>query len=166
MGHPGRTDRADRFPPRDGPAAAWLSTVQVGETLQVYNPRRSIDLTSAGAALFVGDESSVALACALAHVTGDVRRVFEASAPEALTSMVAELGLAEATTVVQRTGDRAALLEAVQRASETFVGAFGLYLSGDAATVHSLRRSARTWSYRPQKTTGKAYWAVGRTGLD
>ena len=35
----------------------------------------------------------------------------------------------------------------------------------DAATVHAVRRKARGWAARSESVTGKAYWAVGRTGL-
>jgi NADPH-dependent ferric siderophore reductase len=43
---------------------------------------------------------------------------------------------------------------------------FDLVVSGDAATVHAVRRNARQWPRRPTDTKAKAYWAKGRTGLD
>lgn len=44
-------------------------------------------------------------------------------------------------------------------------------MTGDAATMHAVRRdarnwAARNWAARPESVTGKAYLAVGRTGLD
>lgn len=45
-------------------------------------------------------------------------------------------------------------------------GPYRLIVTGDAATVHAVRRDARNWAARPESATGKAYWAVGRTGLD
>src|SRR5688500_15274850 len=48
----------------DGPAARWFEQAAVGDECEVLGPRRSIDLRDlAGPVLFVGDESSVALAC-------------------------------------------------------------------------------------------------------
>jgi ferric-chelate reductase (NADPH) len=43
---------------------------------------------------------------------------------------------------------------------------YTLVVTGDAATVHALRRDIRGWPRRPAQLTGKAYWAEGRTGLD
>jgi ferric-chelate reductase (NADPH) len=43
---------------------------------------------------------------------------------------------------------------------------FDLVVTGDAGTVHNLRRDSRGWPYGPRRVIGKAYWAPGRTGLD
>jgi NADPH-dependent ferric siderophore reductase len=62
-----------------GPGAEWFQRAAVGDACQVFGPRRSIVLHDlAGAVVFVGDESSVALARALRSVTSDVSYVFEA----------------------------------------------------------------------------------------
>jgi ferric-chelate reductase (NADPH) len=44
--------------------------------------------------------------------------------------------------------------------------AFDLVVTGDAATVHGVRRDSRQWPRTPRRVTGKAYRATGRTGLD
>ncbi|MCM4078095.1 hypothetical protein [Paractinoplanes hotanensis] len=41
-----------------------------------------------------------------------------------------------------------------------------LVVTGDAATVHAVRRDSRGWERKPRVVKGKAYWAEGRTGLD
>ncbi|WP_328457641.1 siderophore-interacting protein [Amycolatopsis sp. NBC_00438] len=144
----------------DGPAARWLRQVAAGDTCEVFGPRRSLDLSAPhGSVVFVGDESSVALACALRTVTGDVTHVFEARDPAGLTEVLAGLGID--AQVVGKTADRAELLSRARTA-----GPGRLVVTGDAATVHAVRRDSRTWPHAPGTVTGKAYWAEGRTGLD
>ncbi|MFJ1766922.1 siderophore-interacting protein [Amycolatopsis sp. NPDC088138] len=144
----------------DGPAAQWLRQVAAGDTCEVFGPRKSIDLRDpAGPVVFVGDESSVALACALRTVTAEVSHVFEARDPAGLTEVLAGLGLD--AQVVEKTADRAELLRLAAAA-----GPGTLVVTGDAATVHAVRRDSRTWPVPPRDLKGKAYWAEGRTGLD
>ncbi len=149
----------------DGPASEWFGRVAVGDVCEVLGPRRSIDLRGpAGPVVFVGDESSVALACALRTVTGDVSLVFEARDPARLADVLAGLGVTGRVTVVAKAHDRVELLgqarEAAAQAPSTLV------VTGDAATVHAVRRDSRAWPRTPGQVKGKAYWAEGRTGLD
>ncbi|MEA5367322.1 siderophore-interacting protein [Amycolatopsis sp., V23-08] len=145
----------------DGPAAQWLRQVAAGDACEVFGPRKSIDLRDpAGPVTFVGDESSVALACALRTVTAEVSHVFEARDPAGLTEVLAGLGLD--AQVVEKTDDRAELLRLARAAA----GPATLVVTGDAATVHTVRRDSRTWPQPPREVKGKAYWAAGRTGLD
>jgi NADPH-dependent ferric siderophore reductase len=147
----------------DGPAAHWLRQVAAGDACEVFGPRRSIDLRDpAGPTVFVGDESSVALACALRTVTPDVSHVFEARDPAGLTEVLAGLGIN--AQVVEKTSDRAELLSRAREAAGAAPGC--LVVTGDAATVHAVRRDSRTWPQAPREVKGKAYWAEGRTGLD
>jgi len=149
----------------DGPAAKWFGRVAVGEACEVFGPRRSIDLRDpAGPVVFVGDESSVALACALRTVTHDVSHVFEARDPAGLAGVLADLGIAERAAVVPQALDRAELLQQAQAAAGSTP--YDLVVTGDAATVHAVRRGSRGWSRVPRQVKGKAYWAEGRTGLD
>jgi len=149
----------------DGPAAQWFGQVTHDQACEVFGPRRSIDLREAAApVLFVGDESSVALACALRTVTGDVSHLFEASDPAGLAAVLDQVGIAGRVAVVAKSADRADLLT---QARDAATGApYTLLVTGDAATVHAVRRDSRDWQHRPRQVTGKAYWAEGRTGLD
>ncbi|MBB5873708.1 NADPH-dependent ferric siderophore reductase [Allocatelliglobosispora scoriae] len=149
----------------DGPAAEWFERVAVGTECGVFGPRRSIDLRDpAGPVVFVGDETSVALAAALRTVTGDVSHVFEARDPAGLTGVLAGLGITERVAVVVKTADRVELLRQARDAAVRT--AYTLVVTGDAATVHAVRRDARGWPSTPGQVKGKAYWAEGRTGLD
>lgn len=149
----------------DGPAAEWFARVAVGEPCEVFGPRRSIDLRDPTTpVVFVGDESSVALACALRTVTDDVFHVFEARDPAGLAGVLAGLGIAERAAVVPKAPDRAELLRQARDAAGS--GAYSLVVTGDAATVHAVRRDCRGWPRAPRQVKGKAYWAEGRAGLD
>lgn len=148
-----------------GPAAHWFEQVTEGQTCEVFGPRRSIDLRDAtGPALFIGDESSVALACALRTVTDDVTHVFEARDPAGLTTVLGQLGITDRIDVVAKSADRADLLR--QARDAVMQEPYTLIVTGDAATVHAVRRDSRGWERKPRQVKGKAYWAEGRTGLD
>jgi ferric-chelate reductase (NADPH) len=148
----------------EGSAAGWFRQVTTGDVCEFLGPRRSLDLRGlSGRVVFVGDESSVALACAQRSVTSDVRHVFEAADSAELTAVLDDLGFADNHTVVPKSEGRGPLL---QRAREAAEAPFDLVVSGDAATVHAVRRGVRQWPSKPESTKAKAYWAKGRTGLD
>ncbi|MFI9382258.1 siderophore-interacting protein [Kutzneria sp. NPDC052558] len=148
----------------DGPAAEWFRTVAAGDMCDVFGPRKSIDLRGIDRAVFVGDESSIALAIALSGVTSRVDHVIEAADPDAATAVLAAHGLDRSSRVVAKPADPRALLDHVRGVTpdEPFV----LVVTGNAKTVHEVRRDTRNWSLRPVEIKGKAYWAEGRTGLD
>lgn len=160
----GRTELV-AFTHGDGPASAWFDRVRPDDPCELLGPRRSIDLPAlTGPVVAVGDESSVALACALRTVHPDAVTVFEAADPDALSAALPGLGLGTAV-VVRRTADRAALIENARAAVAGTPGG-DLLVTGDAATLHTLRRTARQWEVPPRRVTGRAYWAAGRAGLD
>ena len=149
----------------NGPAAQWFERVAEGQTCQVFGPRRSIDgREAAGPVLFVGDETSVALARALRTTPAETSYVFEARDPIALTDVLAQLGITERVAVITKDANRAELLQHARTAAIS--APFTLIVTGDAATVHAVRRDSRGWQRKPRQVTGKAYWAEGRTGLD
>ena len=144
----------------DGPAADWFRGVQVGDSCELFGPRKSIDLRGLDRVVFVGDESSIALACALTAVTPHVQHVFEAADPAAVEALLAARGLADTSVVVPKTKVLDHVREVVPAEP------FDLVVTGNAATVHEVRRDSRDWPRRPGEIKGKAYWAEGRTGLD
>lgn len=149
----------------NGPAGQWFGRVTEGQTCEVLGPRRSIDLReAAGPVLFVGDETSVALARASRTISVDTSYVFEARDPTALTDVLAQLGITERVVVVPKAADRADLLHHGREAA--IQAPYTLIVTGDAATVHAVRRDSRGWKRKPLQVKGKAYWAEGRTGLD
>ncbi len=152
----------------EGPASGWFRKVSVGDVCEVFGPRHSIDLRDlAGEAVFVGDESSLGLACALRTMHTDAHIILESINPSALIAVLDELGFRRQHCVVVPTEEsREALLQAAADAAHSCRAAFDLVVSGDAASVHAIRRGARQWVTKPRKVKGKAYWAQGRTGLE
>lgn len=149
-----------------GPASTWFGQVKPGDHVKFMGPRRSIDApTAAERILFVGDESSVALACAFATTGADIAHLFQATQP---TALAATLSLLEPRldADICRTGNPRALLENVRALATAIRDPYRLVVTGDAATVHAVRRDIRSWATPPAKITGKAYWAAGRSGLD
>ena len=80
---------------------------------EFIGPRRSIDLTDVPTeSVFIGDESSVGLACALHTIRSAVSYIFEAVDPGALSTTLEQLALpTDSWTVVPKTADRVALLD-------------------------------------------------------
>jgi ferric-chelate reductase (NADPH) len=151
----------------EGPAADWFRHVAVDDVCEVFGPRKSIELNRVSErVVFVGDESSVGLACALRTVTSRVSYVFEASDPAALRKALSDLQFAEECQVVARTPERSELLGHARQSADATADVFDLVVTGDAGTVHSVRRDSRHWPQAPRRVVGKAYWAPGRTGLD
>ncbi|MBC8991460.1 siderophore-interacting protein [Micromonospora chalcea] len=149
-----------------GPASTWFGQVKPGDHVRFMGPRRSIEAPAAGERiLFVGDESSVALACAFATTGADTAHLLQAAQPAALAATLALLdpGL---DADICRTGDPAALLDNLRALATAMRDPYRLVVTGDAATVHTVRREVRSWATQPAKITGKAYWAAGRSGLD
>jgi ferric-chelate reductase (NADPH) len=123
-----------------GPAAEWFRQVTVDATCEVFGPRRSIELNRLSPdVVFVGDESSVGLACALRTVTSQVRHVFEAAEPAMLRKLLENLGFDDDHVVVARAPDRAEVLERTRQAADATADAFDLVVTGDAGTVHAVR---------------------------
>ncbi|MFF5235281.1 siderophore-interacting protein [Dactylosporangium sp. NPDC000521] len=141
----------------DGPASVWFRQVRVGDRVKLMGPRRSVEPPAAGEqVLFVGDATSVALARAFGTTGAALTCLFEAERPAALD------GLQPGAEVCEP----ADLLDRLRTVGSGMAGPYRLVVTGNAATVHAVRREIRSWSAPPAKVTGKAYWAAGRTGLD
>lgn len=150
----------------DGPGAHWFDRASTGLQCEVFGPSRSLDLSdSNGEALFIGDETSVALAMALRNVNPGSRLVFEATAPKELSSLLSGLGLSTDVEVVEKSDHRGGLLEHARETVVAYGGQFDIVVSGDAATVNAVRRATRHWTETKPRIKARAYWARGRTGL-
>ena len=133
---------------------------RVGDTWQLFGPRRSIDTSATDGPLVVaGDETSIAVGVATARARPGrvVSAVLESTDPEDTRAAAHALGL-ERVEVVQRGAAAPILMGHVEQgASPVF--------TGRAATIQALQRDLRARSLRHRGPT-KAYWAEGRRGLD
>ncbi|HEY0227937.1 MAG TPA: siderophore-interacting protein [Mycobacterium sp.] len=148
-----------------GPGARWFDQAVGGDVCEVFGPSRSIDLSdTTSQVVFIGDETSIALAQALRQINPAARFLFETEDPYSLHSALTALDFPESEVMV-KSEDRHALLESTREAGEEFGEAFDLVVSGDAATVSAARRANRSWEHLTPRIKARAYWAKGRTGL-
>jgi NADPH-dependent ferric siderophore reductase len=154
----------------DSPGAAWGRTVQVGDALQFFGPRRSIDGKGLPEQVVLfGDETSLGLACALRSRfrAQHLACVFEVSARHEVQPVLDELELGTSVIVPRRADDshlalvQEALLEQLERFS-----ASQLVITGRAAAIQALRSRLKTGPRNPRVAASKAYWALGKRGLD
>lgn len=151
----------------DSPGAKWGREVKVGDTVSFFGPRRSLFLEAADAPVVLfGDETSFAVAYAFRTAARrDVTSVFEVTEPDACSPVLRELGIA-GEVVTREPGDAhlARLYERLRDALRAKPGAV-LVMTGRAQAIQALRARLRGDGDRATPKV-KAYWAVGKTGLD
>ncbi len=150
-----------------GPGATWARRVETGERVQLFGPRRSLQLTGPGNAVLFGDETSFAVARALSQREGTrLRCVFEVTDRREAASVLSDVGL-DGVSIVERAPNDAHLDDAHQRIVGLLDGGSGasLVMTGRAQSIQIVqkRMKARGES-RPAHV--KAYWSVGKSGLD
>lgn len=152
------------------PGARWARGLREGDGCQLFGPRSSLPLDDyTGPVLLVGDETSLAVAQSLALVRGGdpgLAFAFEASDASEVSALLPSLGLGGATVVERRPG--AAHLGELADAIGARLGSqpgTRLVMTGQAQSIQALRTRL---GERGQKASGKnkAYWSVGRVGLD
>jgi NADPH-dependent ferric siderophore reductase len=147
----------------EGPGADWARSVSKGEPVDLFGPRRSIDVRSVQAPLVVcGDETSVALTVALGRK--DTVAVLEVNdAAQARQALAAVAGPGELHLVERAPADGhvGALVELLR--GPLLSGAVGVF-TGRAKTIQGVQRVLKAEARYASKV--KAYWADGKRGLD
>ncbi|MDC0708093.1 siderophore-interacting protein [Stigmatella sp. ncwal1] len=152
----------------EAPGAAWGRTLREGTQFQFFGPRRSLSLGDSPAPLlFFGDETSFGVAHALkqAHPKRDLTCVFEVTRREDCAEALRELGF-EGSDVERSAGD--AHLAEVQERLKGVLHArpeARLVMTGKAQSIQALRARLKSGGL-PAPAQVKAYWSVGKTGLD
>ena len=145
----------------DGPGARWLGSLQVGDELRFVGPQRSLEVAE-GLVVLVGDETSVAVAAALAaERPGQVRAVIQAAATAQVPEAAQSVDLRRIDVVPP--GDTASTAKAVETVLSAWPKAT-VVLTGGSDLVVRTRDALRDVGVDNMKT--KAYWIPGRTGLD
>jgi NADPH-dependent ferric siderophore reductase len=142
------------------PGAKWVRGVKVGDEAALFGPRRSIDATDLpGPLVFIGDETSVACALALARAkpSRHMTVLLEATHPHEVREVTRALALPN-VTVTARGQLEAPLL------AQFDVGATPIF-TGRAATIQALKQALKAQQRNVSGLT-KAYWAEGKRGLD
>ncbi|WP_375759043.1 siderophore-interacting protein [Corallococcus exercitus] len=151
----------------DSPGARWGRDVRAGDTVQFFGPRRSVALEAGDAPVVLfGDETSFAVAHALrTGAKRDVTPLFEVTRREDCAPALRELGF-EGQDVERTPGD-AHLAQVHERLREALRAKPGatLVMTGRAQSIQALRSRLRGDGESATPRV-KAYWAVGKAGLD
>jgi NADPH-dependent ferric siderophore reductase len=151
-----------------GPGSRWLRDARVGDSCDLFGPRGSIDARQlTGPLVLFGDETSIALAYALA--TQNPGRAclchFEVGDADAAAKAVDRLGLSPAALYLRGPHDvQFASLEAALPA--LVASGVGFVLTGRAAMIQHLREAINIDGVPPSRVLTKAYWAPGKRGMD
>ncbi len=155
----------------EGSASRWLSGLHGGETCQVLGPQPSTALDRLQRpAVFVGDETSIALAHALKNTAAgivDVGFLFEVSSLVETGKLLTAIDIT-ASDLVERTADDShlALLE---RRLLDLVGSEAprqFVFSGRSSTIQHLSRSLKRLGQSSAQMMVKVFWAPGKQALD
>jgi NADPH-dependent ferric siderophore reductase len=164
-------DRAELlvFVHGQSPGASWGRRLSVGESWQFFGPRRSIRASELGPRIVLfGDETSLAVARSFADAKGaaNVRSVFEVT-DEGESKMVLDaIGLEHTATLARQPADAhlERTCDALVEAMDSTQGG-SLVMTGRAQSIQLLRARLKA---RNALRSGKvkAYWSVGKSGLD
>ena len=151
------------------PGTAWARELAPGDRVRFVGPQTSLPLATfvKPAALF-GDETSLAVAGSLLQTHGPTARVLiEASDAPAARDAGAQLGI-PADAIVERMSDDALRAAIINRlATEGGNGGDGgtLVLTGSAQRIQQVRAVLRVQGTKTKQKV-KAYWSLGKRGLD
>ena len=150
-----------------GPGAEWGRRAAVGDAVQFLGPRHSLKMGERpGPVVLFGDETSLGVAWSLrTEGRRDVTPVFEVSQRADVAPLLRELGL-EGTDVERRPGDAhlSEVHERLRAALQKTPGA-QLVMTGRAQSIQTLKARFKSGGDSPPGKN-KAYWSVGKTGLD
>ena len=150
-----------------GPGTTWATSLAVGTRVDVLGPRASIPLSDLGdRAVLFGDETSVGVAAVLRASRPGAEALLESSFPGETEQVLASLGLDDAVVIPRTSGDAhlVEIRDRLRRAARE-PGPPALVLTGRAQSIQAVRALLDPPSRRSVART-KAYWAVGKAGLD
>jgi len=144
----------------DTPSTRWAEQVQVGDTLRLAGPSRSLTLSD-GSITLLGDETSLGMMASYAQARpAQVRLLVEVGPDVDIKPVLAELGLSHAEVALRGRGQaRGAALTAALRGVDGLCG-----ITGGGELVQQARAALRAQGSTSIKV--KAYWVEGRVGLD
>jgi len=150
-----------------GPGTTWANSLAAGARVEMFGPRASIPLSDLGdRAVLFGDETSIGVAAVLQAARPHARAVLESSFAGETEEVLARVGLADAVVIARAAGD-AHLAEVRDRlrSAAREPGPAALVLTGKAQSIQAVRALLDPPSRR-SVARSKAYWAVGKAGLD
>jgi NADPH-dependent ferric siderophore reductase len=155
----------------DSPGAVWGRRVRAGDACRFVGPQRSLGRSRGRAGVVFGDETSYAVALAMARAvpSAPLVCVLEVGDRAEGEAVVAAIGLGDRAqvAVIERSANDAHLAEVateLARGLRAHPGA-ELLLTGRAQSIQAVRARLRAAGVG-DRAANKAYWAPGKTGLD
>lgn len=145
----------------DSPGASWSRRAKPGDACKFVGPQRSLQRRASKPCVIFGDETSVGVVAALAEQP-NLSAVLEVSSPEHVTAAFAALGVNASVVCIARSSGDAHLADCASKLAE-HRGA-ELLLTGRAQSIRAVQTALRSSGVR--SLANKAYWSVGKTGLD
>lgn len=155
-----------------GPGSAWIRDARPDDECDVFGPRASLDLRlAAGMRVVLGDETSIGLAYAASrHSAGSpLRCLLEVNTVTITRDVLTRLGLGvdlDGIELFERTEHDAHLDAIERRVSALAATGATFFLTGKASSIQRLHRGLKALGVPAARLLTKAYWALGKTGLD
>ena len=154
-----------------GPGSRWAASVKPGDECQVMHPQDSLDFRSFTApALFFGDETSFAAAQALSGCDRPGAAscfVLEAESPAEAEIVLRRLGVTNVVLIEkQKGGTHLPLVAANLTERAVSMRSFQWVFTGQAHSIQSILKRLKHDRVALPKIKVKAYWSLGKTGMD
>lgn len=152
-----------------GIASEWASHLAVGDEVRFFGPRGSVDLQQIhGPLVFVGDETSIALALSspVLYRNPQALFIFESNDKAATDRTLSRVGLTAKT--VQRQPEHGHLVD-IESQLIAYLKPLAnseIVLTGRARSIQYLKRALKQQGIANNRIQSRAYWAEGKKGLD
>lgn len=144
---------------------AFFDGVRPGTNVAFMGPRSSMDVSQVKQPLLFGDETCLGLAAALAQPGTEAAMVFEVDDVVQMHEVLQRLGIGDAV-LVRRQPDDAHLAEINEVILRTATPDTNFILAGRAAAIQAIKRHLNGAGVGNRRIKAKAYWALGKKGLD
>lgn len=149
----------------ESPGSEWVRELTVGTRVSVCGPSSSLPLTEVdGPVVLFGDETSLALAIALAQHRGPRTRmnaVFEVASRADAEAVLADFEYMP-HTLVERREDDSHLDRVGSELRRVIAPASHLVLTGRAQSIRAVRSSFKSQPVPASSRDAVAYWSMGR----
>lgn len=156
----------------NGPGSRWASQVKAGDACQFLGPRASLSLMPDSPSIFLfGDETSFAVASTFIRHLGEEANyhfIFEVSSHSESQKVCERLGILNHSTLITKDAADSHLHFVCQEIKNAryAVKKTQLFLTGNAKSIQYLRSLLRAESQPLLPMKAKAYWALGKEGID
>ncbi|KAF1043862.1 MAG: hypothetical protein GAK35_02010 [Herbaspirillum frisingense] len=150
------------------PGSDWIRQAAPGNGCHVFGPRASLDAAGlAGTPVLFGDETSIGLAYALAATEAGraLQCVLEVNGLADTLSALSQIRLGNTELFERKNGD--VHLDDIERRLPPLAASGAAFiLTGKASSIQRVKRCLNALNVPSARILSKAYWTLGKTGLD